>query len=276
VECVFQTQSGPTLNALCFTSDRKRIAAGGAEHVVRVYDIEEGVEAIRLSTDGHALGEGVSVPGRLSGHSLKIVSLRADHTNPHLMFSAGIDRKILCWDLRSGYDAVGQIHGPQLCGDAMDISRDGHTLLTGSHRADKPLQLFDLRRLSTPFSTLAEASASYSWRGDEPILDPRSKPASCLLFGVAWDSATNTTIAAAGQHENVAKAFARRDDVSQPLHTVGRVENDAGGFWSVAVAADGSRVAFGAVDGGVHLAHLPAGYRGGGRTGYVQEQVGSP
>ena len=35
--------------------------------------------------------------------------------------------------------------GPHVCGDAIDFRNDGHTLLTGSYRLEKALQLWDLR-----------------------------------------------------------------------------------------------------------------------------------
>lgn len=252
IECVWQTEGGASLSACCFTPDRNRLAVAGAGKVIRVYDIDEGAPAAILKPLKQDLGASVSVPGRLGGHSLKIVCLKADPTNPDVLYSAGIDRKVLRFDLRAGFDAVGQIAGPQLSGGAMDISSSGQQLLTGSHRADKPIQIFDLRQLSKKNSALTEALHTYSFHGDD-----KGKPSSCLLFGVAWDSEKNTTIAAAGQHENVAKCFRRRDDQEQVLHTVGKLEHSQNGFWSAAVAPDGTRVAYGSVDGSVHLAHFP-------------------
>lgn len=272
LDCVAKSTGGLTLNALCVTPDGSRIAAAGAGHVIRAYDIQDGTSA--LETPIQTLGEcRHTIPGRIAGHGLKVVCLKSDHSNPNLLLSAGIDRKILRWDMRVGCDAIGCIHGPQLMGDAMDISRDGLTLLTGSHRADKSLQLFDMRRLNKHFSTLAEASGVYSWNGDELGLDTKIKGSTCLLFGVAWDSGKNKTIAAAGQHENAAKVFARRDDPLEPLHTIGKIENIAGGFWSVAAAPDGGRVAFGSVDGTVHLSQIAAESRFGSYTvGYGHNQ----
>jgi WD40 repeat protein len=266
-----QTQGGPTLNALCVTADGNKLAVAGSEHIVRIFHIEDGA-SMTLEAAPSVLGGSPAVPGRLSGHSLKIVCLRSDYSNPNLLYSAGIDRKILRWDLRTGNDAVAAIHGPQLSGDSMDISRDGTTMLTAMHRgSDRPLQLFDMRRLSAPFSTLTEACASYHWTGDEPTLDPKAKPGTCLIFGVAWNSDSNKCIAAAGQHENVAKAFVRNDDPARPLHTVGKLEHAAGGFWSVAASPDGSRMAYGCVDGSVHLGILPARFGSGGRSPYMEQ-----
>lgn len=251
LECVLQTEGGMTLSACCFTQDSKRLAVAGADKVIKVYDVEEGVPATVLKLLKQDMGGGLMVPGRIGGHSLKIVCLKADPTNAAVIYSAGIDRKILRFDLRVGFDAVGQIHGPQLQGDAMCVSNDGRSLLTGSHRVDKPLQVFDLRQLSKKYSTLTEACTTYSWNADET-----GKPSSTLLFGVSWDSDKNKIIATAGQHENTAKCFKRQDP--EPLHTVGKIETAQCGFWSAAVAPDASRVAFGSVDGSVHLAKLPS------------------
>lgn len=52
--------------------------------------------------------------------------------------SGGWDKTVLVWDLRVGR-AVRSIHGPYICGEAVDVS--GSTLLTGSWRREAPLQV---------------------------------------------------------------------------------------------------------------------------------------
>lgn len=290
LECVFQTEGGTALNALCFTSDRNRLAVAGADRTVHVYDIDEGSSGTKLKAlmePFHHSGNGPSpkaVPqgaftfsatpdavqrmdtgdlenngatSYMSGHKGPIVCLQADPVNPNLLFSGGIGRMILRWDLRVGGNSVGMIRGPRLSGDSMDISRDGQMLLTGSHRADNPLEIYDLRELSKPSSILVDACASFSWSADEAVPKPPAAAQSCMLLGVAWDSDTNKTIAAAGENENLAKIFIHEKDTEQPLRTVGCFASRAGRFLSAAASPDGSQVAFGSIDGSVHLARVP-------------------
>jgi WD40 repeat protein len=258
MQCAYQTRGGAALQAICFAHDQKRLAVGGVERKISVYDIQEGAPIMNLGASPAILGEDVS-PLFGSHHRGTIVCLRADPVNPEVMYSGSIGRQIFRWDLRVGPHAVGLIRGPRLSGDAMDISKDGQQLLTGSHcgrRTDKPLNIYDLRSFSTPAATLSDASMSFSWCADEPAVGVTAKQSSCMLLGVSWDSQTNRVIAAAGEQDNVAKAFVRQEDPARPLQTVGSLQNNAAGFLSTAVSPDGSRVAFGSVDGTVHLAQL--------------------
>merc|ERR1712196_44824 len=50
------------------------------------------------------------------------------------------------WDLREGArKAVRSIHGPHVCGDSVDISQDGETILTGSCAKTKQLQTWSFK-----------------------------------------------------------------------------------------------------------------------------------
>jgi len=287
LECVFKTEVGTVLNAVCFTADRKKVAVAGADRAVRIYDIQEGSSGTTLKSVMEPFQHGTAIENKsasggnftfsgaavapelpqeepadrplenkgassfMCGHKGPIVCLQADPVNPNLLFSGGIGRMILRWDLRVGGNAVGMIRGPRLSGDSMDISNDGQKLLTGSHRGDNPLEIYDLRELSSASSILVDPCTTLSWKKDAT-----AKGGSCMLFGVAWDSDTNKTIAAAGENENLAKAFTREEDAEQNLCTIGTLECKGGHFLSVAAAPNGSRVAFGNMDGSVHLARL--------------------
>lgn len=40
-------------------------------------------------------------------------------------------RSVLIWDSRAGVSPMGWLSGIDICGDSLDISRDGYTLLVG-------------------------------------------------------------------------------------------------------------------------------------------------
>merc|ERR1719253_1061762 len=63
-------------------------------------------------------------------------------TDPHLIISGSWDRMVQFWDVREG-NAVRSILGPYVCGDSLDISQDGETILTGASRPKNPIQLWD-------------------------------------------------------------------------------------------------------------------------------------
>jgi WD40 repeat protein len=53
------------------------------------------------------------------------------------------DNTVQIWDVRAGH-SVRSMYGPHLCGDSLDISLDGHTILTASWRPNDCLQRWDL------------------------------------------------------------------------------------------------------------------------------------
>merc|ERR1719436_1749276 len=160
--------------------------------------------------------------------------------------------------------------GAELCGDSLDVSNDGNTLLVGSHRSEAPLQLYDLRALVSDL-VAAEAPrglpshregrdgsvlASYEWRGNEDLSVGAKKASSrCLLLSAAWDS-DNAFVAAAGENENAARVFARPQAPDEPLQVVGTLTGQSHAFYSAAMTEDGRGVAFGCADGAVALLEL--------------------
>jgi WD40 repeat protein len=149
---------GLGLDAVCFPCEAGQICMAGSEKVVKVYDIESQVVKLEL-------GSAAGLPGRISGHNLKIVALCGHPSNPNVIFSGGIDRKVLVWDMRQEYPC-GVIHGPELSGDALDITADGNTLLTGSHRTSTPLQMHELRMKFGPVKRI----------GSKQSVAPLSRP----------------------------------------------------------------------------------------------------
>lgn len=243
--CLTQVETGGALTSLAWTCDGSSVAVAGADKVIKLYDAQEEMGKV-IFTAGQRLGETVAYCGKCTGHALKIVSLVAHPTTPEVFVSAGLDRQVLVWDTRAGTVPQNQISGLDLAGDAMDISRDGNTILTGSHRSKKPIEIYDLRMTEDAKPTL-----SYSWVGNETRSEGGGRWTTSLLFSTAWDGWENRTIVAAGENENLARVYQRPADAEEPLQLLGTLRGKGEAFWSSAISTDARSVAFGSCDGAV-------------------------
>lgn len=271
--CSLTLGGSAPLDALAFTPDGERVAVGGTQRYLKVFDLTaspggEGAEPL------FCLGAGAALPGRIGGHALKVVSLRAHPDNPNILYSGGMDRKVLLWDCRSGQSAVSALHGVELAGDSIDVSKDGVRVLTGSHRSADPIQIHDLRKPTEEDENAEEQQAqgdglveyiaaeertpcqSFSWRGDEgESPSGRQQGDSCLVISCAWDY-DNRTIVAAGESENAARIFETPTLPDRPLKVVGSFWGSSNAYWCAAITADCRAAAFGCCDGGIVLAAL--------------------
>jgi len=131
-----------------------------------------------------------------SGHSNRILSVKYHPKMPHVIMSGSWDRMLQFWDTREG-NSVRCILGPYICGDSMDISDDGDTLLTGSARPDKQLQLWNFgsgRLLQTIANTWAEDT-------------------SCQVLAAQFSKHdNNNTIVAGGSGSSVVKLYDGKSD----------------------------------------------------------------
>ena len=65
--------------------------------------------------------------------------------DPHVLLSAGWDNTVCVWDTRLRSGAVRSIHGPHVCGDALDVEPSGGAeVLTGAYSSEDQLQVWDL------------------------------------------------------------------------------------------------------------------------------------
>jgi len=253
------------LDAICWSMDGGKVMVGGGERVIRCFDLNEGTSGGKELFNFGCLGGGVAMPGRMSGHALKIVSLCAHPTNPNVLFSGGIDCKCLIWDMRES-SPVGSIRGNDISGDAIDINRFGTRLLTGSHRSKTPIQVHELRMLTgdaddsgpqkfdrNNLDASTSLRSAYDWRGDEIPFAGGARPTSCLPFSAAWDAFESKTIVAAGEKENLARIFEMQPDPDEPLKVLGTFYGKEHAFLSAAISADGRNAAFGSADGGILL-----------------------
>mmetsp|Transcript_84693 Transcript_84693/g.238286 ORF Transcript_84693/g.238286 Transcript_84693/m.238286 type:complete len:612 (+) Transcript_84693:92-1927(+) len=244
--------SSSELNALAFSRDGERVLVAGQSRSITVYQVKGGnlVESAVLGSEWSGLG-------RIAAHRLKVLSLSANPACPDVFVSGGLDKQILVWDLRAGSAPVAVLSGTELSGDALDMSRDGMTLLAGSHRIDRPLQLFDMRLLS-PRPTEVRAMSSYEWSGSTSMSQSGGKADdSCMLFSASWDAVDNRIIAAAGERDSLGRVFRRPVAGSEkPLEVLTTVSARGGAIYASAVSEDARYAAFGGTDGSVQFCDL--------------------
>jgi WD40 repeat protein len=244
------TETGE-LHALDFSRDSTKLLVAGQDCAVKVYDVAMGGGLQKAQTLGQWSGL-----GKIAGHTLKVLSLRADPACHEVFVSGGLDKQALLWDLRVGESPAAVIQGTELSGDALDICRDGTTLLVGNHRKNSPLQLFDLRMLS-PRPGELRACHSYQWSGDVSEAESMATGACCLLFSAAWDAFSNNMIVAAGEKEGMGQIFRRQQSCSETgLEVVARVHGNGSALYSAAMSEDARTAAFGGADGSIRMCDL--------------------
>lgn len=240
--------------AIDYTHDGSMFATAGKDFTVRIYDEATKTQAAALAAgaagdlkkrSGEARARGArrlpsailtrhaghpADPALPAGHSNRVFSLRFHPLDEHVLLSAGWDKTIQMWDLRTG-GSVRSIFGPHICGDSIDIS--GNDIVSGSWRATEQLQLFDYGS--------GELIANVPWQDStEP----------CLLYAAQF-SKSGQYIAAGGSGANEVRLFSRTS-----LEPVGVVNLGKGAF-SVDFAQDSQSLAVAAGDLSVRAVAVP-------------------
>jgi len=71
----------------------------------------------------------------------------------NMIYSGGWDNAVRFWDIRSGDKVLGLL-GPQINGESVDVSQDGKTIVTGGGTLGEGIQLWDIRNLDKPTSSI--------------------------------------------------------------------------------------------------------------------------
>eukprot|EP00927_Polykrikos_kofoidii_P022254 TRINITY_DN20818_c0_g2_i1.p1 TRINITY_DN20818_c0_g2~~TRINITY_DN20818_c0_g2_i1.p1 ORF type:complete len:464 (+),score=67.69 TRINITY_DN20818_c0_g2_i1:75-1394(+) len=170
-----------------YAHDGSQFATAGKRREVRIYD--EATKKLSLVLSG---GDSVNTPG----HSNRVFSLKYHPQMKDVVITGGWDNTVQFWDIRRGH-AVRAIYGPHVCGDSVDVSQDGQTILTGSWRVDKQLQLWDFRS-----EKLLE---TLPWRTGVTLAQP------CMVYAAQFSKNRGSPmIAAGGGGANEAKLFDRQ------------------------------------------------------------------
>jgi WD40 repeat protein len=128
-----------------FSPDGARFGTAGKDGIVRIYDTTTSriVQSFSDESEVH--------------HSSRIHSLVFHRDFGNLVATGGWDMRVLLFDLRHPGN-VKSFGGPNICGDSLDMS--DYTLLAGSWRTEKPLELWDIRSPASP-------QKAWAWGGDE-------------------------------------------------------------------------------------------------------------
>jgi WD40 repeat protein len=110
------------VNSVAWSADGKRIASGGQDYVIRVWDAETMREQAVLR-----------------GHTREVQSVALSRDGRHLL-SGGWDETVRWWDVETGQELRRLGGHGQVTGVA--LSPDGHRALSGHH--DRTLHLWDL------------------------------------------------------------------------------------------------------------------------------------
>ena len=122
-----------------------------------------------------------------------------------------------------------------VCGDALDLSPDGHTILTGSWRPHDTLQLWDFAT-GKLMETIPFAGGPGGVGADRPE----------LLYAAAW-APDGERFAAGGCGTHEAKIFrsAPSSSGAAPPQVVERISAYPGGVYCIAFSPSGKRFAMG-------------------------------
>lgn len=283
-----QSRDG-SLYACAFSEGGGKFYVAGGGRMLYQYDMQVinswSPQAGDQTCPCQSFGDQEHRQSRITAHTSQVMSICTHPDNDFVVYSGGIDGRILIWDTRSGNLPVGCISGVDLCGDALDVSKDGYRILAGSHRSKSPIQIFDVRRsvFDTDSATVSHSLAGgvfdpserssrpaasdvtaqagdavahdYAWRGDEVPFANGCAPSSCRLFSAAWDADARTVVAC-GEDQNLARVFTLKSSAGEPLEVVGTCQGEHQSWWSSAVSADGRSVAFGAADGAVAIGQV--------------------
>lgn len=225
------TEPDNQLFCLDYASDGTQFATAGKKREVRVYD--EATKRLSQVLEG---GDSVNTPG----HSNRIFSLKYHPTMRNIVVTGGWDNTVQFWDLRKGH-AVRSIFGPHICGDAVDINPDGTTILTGSWRVEKQLQLWDFGS--------GKLVDSVPWRSGVSLSEP------CAIYAAQFskEPGQGSMIVAGGSGANEAKLFDRSTGSTTAFGTILGMSRAC---YTVDFAHNGGLVAVSGGDGCVRVMNV--------------------
>jgi WD40 repeat protein len=158
-----------------FSPEGGRFGTAGKDGIVRIYD-----------TTTSRIVQSFSDEAKLH-HSSRVHSLVFHREFGNLVATGGWDMRVLLFDLRQPGN-VKSFGGPNICGDSLDMS--DYTLLAGSWRTEKPLELWDIRAPESP-------QKAWAWGGDEI----------CQIYAAKFSQAGGWVVAGGSDSHSI-KTFA--------------------------------------------------------------------
>ncbi|CEM01842.1 unnamed protein product [Vitrella brassicaformis CCMP3155] len=217
-----------------YTKDATTFAAAGKLKQISVYDEE--TRQLKQVMKGGDYTTAV-------GHSLRVFALKFHPQDSNVIVTGGWDQTVQLWDCRLSR-AVRSIHGPDIQGDAVDISEDGKTILTGSHRSKEALELWDVGSLKR--TDLIE------W------MKPDGTPADegCPLYSAQFSKDPQSRLIAAGGGSGGMPGEAQFFDRTCFNVAFGLITGMAKGCFTVDFSPDNSAIATAGADSTVRVLQI--------------------
>lgn len=138
------------INCLDFDYTYTRFATAGKDLSVRIYD-----SATSQLVHEYTGYDNTKNPTeqQFSGCAQRVFALKYHPEYDDIFITGGWDRQLKIWDSRSCDGVKRTIHGPHICGDALDLK--GYKILTGSYVGKDALQIWNY---STDYSTHGKGS----------------------------------------------------------------------------------------------------------------------
>jgi WD40 repeat protein len=197
---------------------------------VRVYD--EATRRVKLTMSQGNFHEN-------PGHSNRVFAVCFIPNDNNMLLTGGWDNTIQVWDLRKG-TSIRSLYGAYLCGDALRVTADGLSAVTGSWRSEKNLQVWDIHS--------GKLTENVTWQSAGQPDDHRSS-----LFNVDLSNdADSRWILAAGSGEHELKLFDRNGSKTEAVVSV----LCPSPLFSAAFHPNDNAVACGGADGRVRVYDL--------------------
>lgn len=128
----FKNEIQDDLYCLDISPEGHIFAVGGNKYSVNIYDINTMRNISNLQKNELFIG-----------HTNRIHAVHFCQNDPNLLISGGFDKNLFFWDLRTTHP-IGQIFGPLVMGDSLDIQ--GNLLIAGSYSNQDILQIYDISK----------------------------------------------------------------------------------------------------------------------------------
>lgn len=218
------TEEKNQVYSLAYREDAKYFATVGKDSCLRIYD--EHTNALESTLKG---GNNLVT----AGHANRIFAVKWTPFDPNCLISGGWDNTIQIWDKRQEH-AVRRIYGPHICGDAIDIDRNGR-VLTGSWRQENQLQLWEF--------------SSGKLIDTIPLQEDTTTKAKCNIYTARFNDRKHPgLIIYGGSGANEARILETRSN-----KTLGAITGLKGAIYSSAVTSDLSRIAFAGGNGSIYV-----------------------
>lgn len=113
-----ELDSEASYHAIDYAADGRRFVVAGAQPTIDIYDEER---LLKLQSFGDKV---------FPAHSNKVFTAKWSHQNSNMIYSGSWDQNVKFWDVRANKMSH-NIGGVQICGDAVDVTKDMNLVVTG-------------------------------------------------------------------------------------------------------------------------------------------------